>query len=815
MKKLYIILTSLWLGIGASQAQVYLPNRPDVVSLPPSSNVFLDASSKYDTQNVGSNNKGKGLVFPQVDLRTFEFDITTPDGAEILPTFYDGMVVYNTGKGSTISNALKGGIQVEVEPGFYYFSNPNGRANLSVQSGKWIRFGSGSSATTQYLTTQYVGSTGVWMQNIPTKGNTISFKVTNQSSASFAALNFQNALTLNGASQGLSYTPAADYTNVALAGGQSQTLVYNISGTPLSYGTLTANFSAMGGSVTAFGTIQIQEQSAVKALSVELLGNYISNKALTAENKVRLVVHNFSNQPVSNTNLSQVLSLTGIDGVSIVPNQNTSVSIPVGGEVTLDYSLQGAPVKEGNLVAAFNPNTVVSGNANTTKVVSLFSNATASNLQIQGDYVVNQAMAATNQVTLTLTNNNPYELVHLNAKDALSLSGSYQNMSVAPNQNTDFNIPANGTKTLTYTLAGEPKVGGPFTATWSQAPFGSVSANKTVAQFQVSPTTFYFSANQSGSGTITVNSSEPWQYEVLDANWITVTGATGQSGNGTITFTTQPHTSATPGIGFIRIYRADGNGVKVALRQPPTDDLTTNIPVGIYEIAGDGLTSEKFSINGETRDYTVTYNGNWSVLSYPDWVQSATKLNATTLRIVAKPRTVAGKYIVGNLVLAYGAGYLKSIPVAQKQKAEKCSPTVPSNLRADKGYTVWHYKTEPTFNDLATLYEERDGNNDFTDVLVNGRYVQKEVEKTATKSRLFIGPKQSQFRYFSAGLGIYRYWESTYWSTYKKDNIIDFPADGPILLTLYLDERWYYPQYPRTTAVICVDGVDENTPSKP
>ncbi|MCK0199155.1 tail fiber domain-containing protein [Ornithobacterium rhinotracheale] len=141
MKKLYIILTSLWLGIGASQAQVYLPNRPDVVSLPPSSNVFLDASSKYDTQNVGSNNKGKGLVFPQVDLRTFEFDITTPDGAEILPTFYDGMVVYNTGKGSTISNALKGGIQVEVEPGFYYFSNPDGRSNLNVQTGRWMKLG--------------------------------------------------------------------------------------------------------------------------------------------------------------------------------------------------------------------------------------------------------------------------------------------------------------------------------------------------------------------------------------------------------------------------------------------------------------------------------------------------------------------------------------------------------------------------------------------------------------------------------------------------------------------------------------------------
>lgn len=796
MRQILFFISILLSGIAFSQ--ISLPTAPNTKSLPISSSVFLDGSSYNDTQYTGNNNFGKGLVFPQVDLRTFEFDITTPDGAEILPTFYDGMVVYNTGKGSTISNALKGGIQVEVEPGFYYFSNPNGRANLSVQSGKWVRFGSGSSATTQYLTTQYVGSTGVWMQNIPTKGNTISFKVTNQSSASFAALNFQNALTLNGASQGLSYTPAADYTNVALAGGQSQTLVYNISGTPLSYGTLTANFSAMGGSVTAFGTIQIQEQSAVKALSVELLGNYISNKALTAENKVRLVVHNFSNQPVSNTNLSQVLSLTGIDGVSIVPNQNTSVSIPVGGEVTLDYSLQGAPVKEGNLVAAFNPNTVVSGNANTTKVVSLFSNATASNLQIQGDYVVNQAMAATNQVTLTLTNNNPYELVYLNAKDALSLSGSYQNMSVAPNQNTDFNIPANGTKTLTYTLAGEPKVGGPFTATWSQAPFGSVSANKTVAQFQVSPTTFYFSANQSGSGTITVNSSEPWQYEVLDANWITVTGATGQSGNGTITFTTQPHTSATPEIGFIRIYRADGNGVKVALRQPPTDDLTTNITAS--------YNSDYFSINGETKDYVVTYNGDWSVLSYPDWVQSATKVGSSTLRITSKVRMDIGNSRSGIIELTYGAGYVKNFTITQRKKADKCPRTAPPNLRVDKGYIVWPYKEPPSFSEVATLYEERDGDNDFADIIADS-YVGKEVVKTATKSRLFLG---SYFpRAFSAG-GL----EPSYWSAYKNENnIIRAISGSSVKLSDYL--QYETPQYPRVTVVICVDGLDENTPSKP
>lgn len=369
-------------------------------------------------------------------------------------------------------------------------------------------------------------------------------------------------------------------------------------------------------------------------------------------------------------------------------------------------------------------------------------------------------------------------------------------MSVAPNQNTDFNIPANGTKTLTYTLAGEPNVGGPFTATWSQVPFGSVSANKTVAQFYVSPTTFYFSANQSGSGTITVNSSEPWQYEVLDANWITVTGATGQSGNGTITFTTQPHTSATSEIGFIRIYRADGNGVKVALRQPPTDDLTTNITAN--------YSSDYFSINGETKDYTVTYNGDWSVLSYPDWVQSATKVGSSTLRITSKVRMDIGNLKSGIIKLTYGAGYVKDFTIAQRKKAGKCSRTVPPNLRVDKGYIVWPYKESPSFGEIATLYEERDGDNDFADIIVNSTLIRKDVAKTATKSRLFIGPANNNIRM----LGIY----PEYWSAYEH-------PDGNIYATGYrteeLSDYLRYDEYPRVTVVICIDGLDENTPSKP
>ncbi len=775
-------------------AQINLTANPNTVTLPNGNSAFLDASSAYDTDFNGSNNKGKGLVFPQVDLTTFEFDTTTPDGAEVLPTFYDGMIVYNSATGKTLEDATKGGIQVSVEPGFYYFYNPNGRTNQSVAQGKWLKLGSGNeSANTQYLTPEYVGATGVWMQNVATSGNTIKFKVTNHASANFSSLNFQNALRLNGASQGLSYTAAEDYTNVALAGGQSKTLTYNVTGTPLSYGVLTANFSALNGAITAYGTIPVQEQSAVKVLSVELLGDYISNKTVTNAEKVQVKIHNFSTQAVSNTDLSRVINLSGVAGLSVAPSQNTSVSIPVGGEVTLTYALQGAPTSVGNLIAAFNPNAVVSGNANTTKAVNAFTNVSVSNMQIGGDYVVNQAMTASNQVQVTLHNNNAFELVHLNAQDALTLSGSYQAMTVQANQNTDFNLPANGTKVLSYTLTGEPHVGGPMTATWSQSPFGSVSANKTVAQFNVSPTTFYFSANQNGSGTITINSSEPWQYELLPgASWISVGTATGQNGNGTLSFTTQPHTSATAELGFIRIYRNDGNGVKVAIRQPPTDD---------FNVATNGY----FSIHGETKDFTVSYGGssNWSVVSYPDWVESATQVNATTLRVVSKPRTEVGDLKEGIIRLTYGGGYLKECWIAQKQKAEKCPATPPAGLRADKGYRIWHYKEEPTFEEFLTLYEERDGNDDFSDVGV-GAYIQTQVVKTATKSYLYVGT--------SASIRTSVYY-NTYWSGYKQSDYYLTSTDSSQELSKYLNNQ--LPKYPRVTPLICVDGYDEDTPSRP
>lgn len=98
-------------------------------------NPFLDVSEYSDGF---ANNIGKGLVFPRTDLTTWTFKTDNLDGISF-PTAFDGMIVYNTGSGSTVSGQ---GQQVSVTPGFYYFSNPGATDNIA--NGQWLKMsGSG------------------------------------------------------------------------------------------------------------------------------------------------------------------------------------------------------------------------------------------------------------------------------------------------------------------------------------------------------------------------------------------------------------------------------------------------------------------------------------------------------------------------------------------------------------------------------------------------------------------------------------------------------------------------------------------------
>lgn len=130
MKK--IILSALVFITANFSAQMYTGTVPDPRF---NTNTFLDASENGVNFD---NNTNKGLNFPQVNLTTFSLNTTLADGIAY-PTYYDGMVVYNTATGTTAGNALT--TQTNVAPGFYYFSNPNGASNGNITSGRWLPIG--------------------------------------------------------------------------------------------------------------------------------------------------------------------------------------------------------------------------------------------------------------------------------------------------------------------------------------------------------------------------------------------------------------------------------------------------------------------------------------------------------------------------------------------------------------------------------------------------------------------------------------------------------------------------------------------------
>src|SRR5690554_5089959 len=117
------------LAIISSNVYSQILTNEDTQSTLTGTNFFLDAS-KF---NNHPNDQGKGLGFPRVDLTQFVFDTSLITDLRIDSDF-DGMLVYNSGDGQTLQGQ---GQQVDVEPGFYYFSNPGNPRNIT--NGKWIR----------------------------------------------------------------------------------------------------------------------------------------------------------------------------------------------------------------------------------------------------------------------------------------------------------------------------------------------------------------------------------------------------------------------------------------------------------------------------------------------------------------------------------------------------------------------------------------------------------------------------------------------------------------------------------------------------
>lgn len=138
--KTKIIIPSIFLiSTVTLMAQISIPQLPNANIN--GSNVFLDASSSFSSEVGAPNSTGKGLVIPSVDLVNFEFDLTLADGVSTFPTYFDGMLVYNSSTNNTLTIGNRSSTSTAVTPGYYYYSNPNGALNGNVTDGIWTPIG--------------------------------------------------------------------------------------------------------------------------------------------------------------------------------------------------------------------------------------------------------------------------------------------------------------------------------------------------------------------------------------------------------------------------------------------------------------------------------------------------------------------------------------------------------------------------------------------------------------------------------------------------------------------------------------------------
>jgi len=211
MKKYFFLSVITVISFVSLNGQVY-SNQPITNSIP-TENAFLDASSTFSTEFNGvSNNTGKGLVFPTVDLVNFEFKVTNIDGWGIFPTFFNGMIVYNRVTGTTLTSGNRSSKATAVKPGFYYYHNPTGRtlfdANYdvleAVKAGEWLPLGGSSSGSSGFWS--LTGNTGTdpAINFVGTTDNKpLIFRVDNQKVAEMGSEVFSALKVISNGNSGL------------------------------------------------------------------------------------------------------------------------------------------------------------------------------------------------------------------------------------------------------------------------------------------------------------------------------------------------------------------------------------------------------------------------------------------------------------------------------------------------------------------------------------------------------------------------------------------------------------------------------------
>ena len=138
MKRIIISAYIICAFVLTIHAQVRIVNNADngaVMNSP----AFIDVSS--NTSINSSNNVGKGLVFPRVDLADMTAFPSVSTGIPTsFPTRFDGMIVYNTAVSGV---AGVGSTQGTLSAGFWYYDNKS----TSNTGGTWKPLGGSSGST--------------------------------------------------------------------------------------------------------------------------------------------------------------------------------------------------------------------------------------------------------------------------------------------------------------------------------------------------------------------------------------------------------------------------------------------------------------------------------------------------------------------------------------------------------------------------------------------------------------------------------------------------------------------------------------------
>lgn len=220
MKKINSLFIITFL-IGAFIAKSQIRSNNLISNLIPNESAFLDASANLFSN---STNNGKGLVFPRVDLTTFQFK--SNNSGTFFPTGYDGMIVYNTTSGTTLTDNSGVGGQT-VAPGFYYFSNPRipgvlGQPRVFDEAGRWVPF--------THLATNEIALTGTLSttdSGLVSETLTLNLSADNTAADVFDFSDFEEVKTGTTSPTGQTFVPAAAVGDLYVDSSTLQLWVYD------------------------------------------------------------------------------------------------------------------------------------------------------------------------------------------------------------------------------------------------------------------------------------------------------------------------------------------------------------------------------------------------------------------------------------------------------------------------------------------------------------------------------------------------------------------------------------------------------------